>query len=134
VTISKLTGKIVNKSNAGSLAVTTLGYANALPVNKETIEQFSYDADCFGVVSELSENVKKGFFVSTLDSFMPNNDDIKSIRDYLAKAYPNLFQKKPKNYCPDADPSNKYLNISFETPYHNQTISADTNISINVNG
>ncbi|MBQ7074432.1 hypothetical protein IJM86_05305 [bacterium] len=105
-----------------------------MPTQKENMEQFNYDADCFGVVSDLSENIKKGFFVKTLDSFMPNNDDIKSIRDYLSKAYPNLFQKKPQNYCPDANPSNKYLNINFETPYHNQTLSTDTNIIIDING
>jgi membrane peptidoglycan carboxypeptidase len=89
LSISKLTGKVAREDTPTELQVSTIGYAQNLPSTVEgTISALEYDSLCLGLASPLtpSTELKQGYLVEGLSSFMPNQRDAEDIKWYFQES------------------------------------------------
>ena len=133
VRIGKYTGKLANKNAPKEYGVDTLGYEKNLPTATEKGVVFEYDAGCAGggLVSPLTDVIKKGYFIENFSSFMPNNDDKNDIMNYLKKINVNIFSK-PTQYCAKNNPKNLTISINVTNFSNNDTVDQDTNATIKI--
>lgn len=83
VTISKISGKLVNNESPLAFAVTSLGYINTLPTALDSsIEAIKVDALCNGKVGPLTpEGDLRDAYVIRPESMMPDKRDQKDITE-----------------------------------------------------
>ena len=124
LTISRITGHLPAENAPTELQTSTMGYINSLPTTAdEPIIEIEYDAQCLGIASPMTPNneIKRGYAMTNLTSFMPSQMDLEDIKEYLknsAKATPeettgaktaitsfNILLEIPINYCENRQPS-----------------------------
>lgn len=146
VTISKITWKLPSSTTPSELVVSTLWYSKNLPKESEwEVTLYEYDASCLWVVSPMTpiEEVKKGYFMK-LSSFMPNNDDLESIKNRWETRAKipvgwewstsfNILSSVPEWYCENREPTmSDAIKVSIIDPETNQRISSKPSIMYSV--
>ena len=138
--ISKINGKRVDGPYPMELTVSSLWYVDSMPTEKaEVVEEISYDSTCIGEVSPLSSytDIAKWYLVKDVSSFMPENNDLKSILDYFEKsalqsgdlarivASPiKVLTETPTWYCDWKEPvASDKVSVKFLVLQDKQTIS-----------
>lgn len=110
ISVSKITGKLSSYTTPLSLTTKTLWYINNLPKEKsENVEEIKIDSLCDGKVSSFTpqNDIEKAYLIKPY-SIMPNNKDIKKIKQrwketwiqkYSKKIGNKVFTEKPQKEC-----------------------------------
>ncbi|MDR0369574.1 MAG: hypothetical protein LBH96_03545 [Candidatus Peribacteria bacterium] len=142
VTISRVTGRLVAENAPMEMSVSTIGYINSVPsTTDETITEIEYDAQCLGIASPMtpSSDLRKGYLVPNITSFMPSQADLADIQSYLINSAKttsnatgervtlsslNVLFEMPKDYCENRQPmiSDTTL-INILSPQNDRKIS-----------
>ena len=155
-TISKISWKLAGDYTPMDIFVKTIGYLKTMPSEKDQDpEDIEYDSSCIGEVSPLSsmEEIKRGYFLPNVESFMPENQDLNTIKEYLrmsastgAKTFTlnggkvtnanvNILLEKPQEYCEGKVPQmTDEIQISLLEWQENQNISSKPEIIVAING
>jgi hypothetical protein len=146
LSISKITWKLPSDTTPWELITSTIWYVNNLPKESDGgVTMYEYDVACGKLVSPLTpaEEVKKWYYMK-LTSFMPNNDDLESIKGWWeARAkIPagwewwwgfSILTEIPEWYCENREPSvSDEINVSIIDPETNQRISAKPSIMYSI--
>ena len=146
LSISKITWKLPSDTTPWELITSTIWYVNNLPKESDGgVTMYEYDVACGKLVSPLTpaEEVKKWYYMK-LTSFMPNNDDLESIKGWWeARAkIParwewwwgfSILTEIPEWYCENREPSvSDEIKVSIIDPETNQRISAKPSIMYSI--
>ena len=142
LTISRITGRLADETTPLALTVTTTKYINTLlSTTDEPVTEVEYDALCLGVASPMtpSTELKKGYLVPDLISFMPSQADLEDIKTYLIDSAKitsdstgdkvdltslNILFEIPQEYCENREPRiSEDTLISILTPQDDWMIS-----------
>lgn len=147
ISISKITWRIPWESTPEELTVSTMWYVNNLPTIADgNITYYEFDSSCLGLASPMTpiNEAKQWYYFESLDSFMPNNDDLEKIKErWTEKAkIPlgwewamdlNILTEIPGWYCENREPiMSDAISITIIDPETDQRISAKPSIMYSI--
>lgn len=146
LSISKITWKLPSDTTPWELITSTIGYVNNLPKDIEwDVFIYEYDASCMWIISPLTPyGEAKQWYLMTLSSFMPWNDDLEKIKERWNEKSKiptwwewsmsiNILTSIPEWYCEDREPTtNDAVRVSIIDPEDDQKISQRPSIMYSV--
>lgn len=149
IAINKITGNVPAEGTPSSLVISSLGYLAPATVDEAVLE-IEYDAECIGMSSPLTpaNQMKQGFVFSSISSFMPQQQDIEDIKNYLISSAKgnsedtgsrvdltplHILFEAPTKYCESREPSlSENTFVSFLIPQDWRKVSMKPEIMISI--